>query len=193
MFPSFPEARMSSMVQTMVESASDYVESLAKDGVADKSEATPHGLVARLAGVPKGALKAVLGSKLGEMVWRHVRGRAQWPETAVADEQVVARLIRHLSHSAAVELAKAGKQAKFIRLTVWHGDGQSVGGRIRLGVLSREEDEICSAAMALFTTLEPISSTVQYLELNITAVADTAVQPCSVPAWLTTQPEAVLA
>lgn len=181
---------MSSMVQTMVGSAPDYVESLAKDGAADKSETIRHGLVARLAGVPKGALKAVLGSKLGEIVWRHARGRTRWPETTVADEQVVAELIRHLSDSAAVELSKAGKQAKFIRLTVRQGDRRPVAGRIRLGALTREENEIRSAAMALFTALGPIPSTVQSLELNVTAVADTSVQPCSVPVWLTTQPEA---
>src|SRR5262249_51986130 len=74
MFPSSAEASMSSLVQTMVGSALEQAAPL------DRNEAIPHGLVGRLAGVPKGALTAVLGTKLGEMVWRHARGKVQWPE-----------------------------------------------------------------------------------------------------------------
>jgi hypothetical protein len=77
------------------------------------------GLVSQLRGVPKGALKTVLGKELGARIWRQARGKTAAEEGTVRDAEVVAGLIGHLSQLAAEELRKNERQAKFVRLSVW--------------------------------------------------------------------------
>ena len=144
-------------------------------------------------GVPKGALKAVLGAELGERAWRHSRGEARFPESEIADAHVVAGLIRHLSHQAAAEMARLGKHAKFVRLTIWHENGRSVSARGRLAGLTQDGGQILEAAMSLFAALDGTSSHVRSVDLDLTAVGNAILAPTATAAWLTTSPQVVSA
>ena len=143
------------------------------------------GLVSRLRGVPKGALKAVLGEDLGLRAWKQVRERAKTGENAVGDGEIAAGLIRHLSQRAAEELRTNDRQAKFVRLTVCYEDGTSVSERTRLPGLTQEAGEILEAAAGLFAGFERPAGQVNSVNLDVTAAAsDVASAASRVPAWL---------
>jgi len=181
---------LSSLAQTMVGSA--LLPEISASEQAETQHGVPaQGLVSRLRGVPKSALKTVLGKELGERAWRHARGRARWPEASIADEEMVAGLIRHLGQQAAGELAKAGKQAKYVRLTVWHQNGQSESARCRLAKLTQNAAEISAGAQQLFCSLGSPAGTVQSVDLDVTTVASTVSDLAPVPSWLTAHPQAV--
>jgi hypothetical protein len=142
------------------------------------------GLVSQLRGVPKGALKTVLGNELGARIWRQARGKRPAKETAVADAEVVAGLIGHLSQRAAEELQKNGRQAKFIRLTVAYRDG-AASERARLAGLTQDAGEILAEAMRLFESFEQPAGQVRSVNLDVTAAAaDAASEASRAPSWL---------
>jgi hypothetical protein len=182
---------MSSMVQTTVGAELPRAETVVQQRT--ERGRPSEGLTARLRGVPKGALQAVLGARLGERAWRHVRGEARWPEPAIADEQVIVALIHHLSRQAAVVLSQAGKQAKFVRLTVRVKGGRSASARGRVARLTQNGDEILSKALSLLVGLGTTSALVQSVELDVTAVADTAVEYGIAPLWSTAARQAAVA
>jgi len=143
------------------------------------------GLVSRLRGVPKGALKAVLGKELGTRAWQQARGKARLSEGAVPDAEIVAGLIRHLSRRAADELRANDRQAKFVRLTVRYQDGSSASARTRLPGLTQEASEILEAAVRLCGDFERPAGQVSSVNLDVTAAAsDVASAASRVPAWL---------
>jgi hypothetical protein len=142
-------------------------------------------LVSRLRGVPKGALRAVLGKELGTRAWQQARGNAGLGEPAVPDAEIVAGLIRHLSQRAADELKRNDRQAKFVRLTVWYQDGSSASEQVRLSGLTQEASDILEAAMRLLANFEQPAGCVSSVNLDITAAAaDVAGVPSCVPSWL---------
>jgi hypothetical protein len=141
------------------------------------------GLVSRLRGVPKGALKTVLGKELGTRAWQEVRGRVD--SGTVPDGEIVAGLMRHLSQRAAEELWANDRQAKFVRLTVCYQDGGSVSDRARLPGLTQEASDILAAAAGLFAGFDRPPGQVSSLNLDVTAAAsDVADAASRVPAWL---------
>jgi hypothetical protein len=143
------------------------------------------GLVSRLRGVPKGALKAVLGKELGVRAWEQARGKAGACEEAVRDAEIVTGLIRHLSQRAAEELKTNDRQAKFVRLTVCYQDGSSASERARLPGLTQESGEILEAAARLFAGFERPAGQVSSVNLDVTAAACDVISAASrVPAWL---------
>jgi hypothetical protein len=145
------------------------------------------GLVSQLQGVPKGALKTVLGKELGARIWRQARGKTAAPEGAVRDAEVVAGLIGHLSQLAAEELRKNERQAKFVRLSVWYQDGSAASERARLAGLTQDAAEILAAAMRLFERFGQSAGQVSSVNLDVTAAAsatNAATEPSRVPGWL---------
>jgi hypothetical protein len=134
--------------------------------------------------VPKGALKAVLGRELGERAWRHARGRVRWPESEIREEEVVAGLVRHLSLRASEELRKAGRGAKFVRLTVWLRGARSTSGRTRLPLLTQEAGDIQTAAEALLRGFTVSPALVESIDLDVTAAGDLAAEPGGSLTWL---------
>lgn len=145
------------------------------------------GLVSQLRGVPKGALKTVLGKELGARIWRQARGKTAAEDGAVQDGEVVAGLIGHLSRLAAEELRKNERQAKFVRLSVWYQDGSAASERTRLAGLTRDSAEILAAAVRLFERFGQSAGQVSSVNLDVTAAASTtnaASEPCRVPGWL---------
>ena len=174
---------MSSMVQTMVGNAAAAPSSRQVALAAQRSqdEACGNGLVAELRGVPKRALMGVLGDELGERVWRHARGKARWPEAAIADAGIAAGLVRHLCRQAAANLCRAKKHAKFVRLTVWYRDGSSTSERTQLPQLTQDAGEIAVAAVGLLggSCLSPALA--QSVDLDVTAVSDVAAEPVTEP------------
>jgi hypothetical protein len=147
----------------------------------------PQGLVAQLRGVPKGALKTILGKDLGARIWQQARGKTAAEDEAVQDGEVVAGLIEHLSRQAAQELRKNGRQAKFVRLTVWYQDGSSASERARLAGLTQDADEIREAAVRLFRGFEHPAGQVSSVNLDVTAAAEGATDGSAasrLPGWL---------
>jgi len=143
------------------------------------------GLVSRLRGVPKGALKAVLGKELGVRAWQQARRKAGPCEKVVRDAEIVTGLIRHLSQRAAEELRTNDRQAKFVRLTVCYQDGSSTSERTRLPGLTQEAGEILECATRLFAGYERPAEHVSSVNLDVTASAsDVASAASRVPAWL---------
>ncbi|HXL22224.1 MAG TPA: hypothetical protein VOA78_07155 [Candidatus Dormibacteraeota bacterium] len=145
------------------------------------------GLVSQLRGVPKGALKTVLGKELGARIWREARGKSAVKEVAVPDAEVVAGMIHHLSQQAAEELRKYGRQAKFVRLTVCYQNGNSASERARLPGLTQDASEMLAAAMLLFERFEQPAGQVSSVNLDVTAAAsatNAASQASRVPGWL---------
>jgi hypothetical protein len=143
------------------------------------------GLVSELRGVPKGALKTVLGNELGARLWRQARGKTHAKETAVPDAEVVAGLISHLSHRAAEELRRNGRQAKFVRLTVTYQDSNAASERARLARLTDDAGEILAAAVRLFECFEQSAGRVRSVSLDVTAAgADVVSEASGVPGWL---------
>ena len=150
---------------------------------APREAAGSRGLVSRLRGVPKGALKTVLGKELGTRAWQEVRGRVD--SGTVPDGEIVAGLMRHLSQRAADELRANDRQAKFVRLTVCYQDGGSVSDRARLPGLTQEASDILAAAAGLFAGFDRPPGQVSSLNLDVTAAAsDVADAASRVPAWL---------
>jgi len=184
---------MSSMAQTMVGTAlasaeqNPHIETALPSG---RNEVGSGGLVDRLRGVPKGALRTVLGKEFGERVWRHARGEA-CPEAAIADAEVVAALVRHLSVRAATELQETDRYAKFVRLTAWCQDGRSAGGRARLPRATREAGEIEATAVALLKGFTTPLELVQSIDLEVTATVDVVAEPSCSLSWLATPAQAV--
>jgi impB/mucB/samB family protein len=179
---------MGSMTQTIVGSAIAGPE-VAQELARSERRIAAEGLVARMRGVPKGALKAVLGEELGEKAWRHSRGEARFPESEIADARVVIGLIRHLSQQAAGEMSRLGKHAKFVRLTIWHENGQSASARGRLAGLTQDAGQILEAALSLFAALDRSSSQVRAVDLDVTAVGEAVLEPDATPTWLTASPQ----
>jgi nucleotidyltransferase/DNA polymerase involved in DNA repair len=145
------------------------------------------GLVTQLRGVPKGALKAILGKELGARIWRQSRGKTAAEDEAVRDGEVVAELIGHLSRQAAEELRKNERQAKFVRLTVWYQDGSSASERVRLAGLTQDAAEIQEAAVRLFRGFERPAGQVNSVNLDVTAAAAGATDGSAasrLPGWL---------
>jgi nucleotidyltransferase/DNA polymerase involved in DNA repair len=144
-------------------------------------------LVSQLRGVPRGALKTVLGKELGARIWRQARGKTAAADGAVRDAEVVAGLIGHLSRLAAEELRKNERQAKFVRLTVWYQDGSSASERARLAGLTQDAAEILAAAVRLFERFEQSPGQTNSVNLDVTAGAsatNAASEPSRVPGWL---------
>ena len=146
------------------------------------------GLITRLRGVPKGPLKTVLGRELGEHVWREARGKACWPESAVADVVVLAGLIRHLSLQAARELHRAGRHAKFVRVTVWHLDGSRASARDRLPQATQAPGEIAETAAALLERIPTSPAQVQSVDLDVTTAAEAAPASTEPFCWVRATP-----
>jgi hypothetical protein len=143
------------------------------------------GLVSRLRGVPKGALKAVLGKELGVLAWQQARRKTGGCEKAVLAAEIVTGLIRHLSQRAAEELRANDRQAKSVRLTVCYQDGSSASERTRLSGLTQEADEILECATRLFAGFERPAGQVSSVNLDVTAAAsDLASAASRVPVWL---------
>jgi len=141
------------------------------------------GLVSRLRGVPKGALKTVLGKELGTRAWQETQGKVD--SGTVPDGEIVARLMRHLSQQAADDLRANDRQAKFVRLTACYQDGGSASERVRLPGLTREAGQIFAAAAGLFAGFQRPPGQVSSLNLDVTAAAsDVADAARRVPAWL---------
>ena len=149
-------------------------------------QSVSEGLVSRLRGVPKGALRTVLGDALGSRVWEQARGRAGFEISKAADAEVVAALIRHLGRRAAEELRANDRQAKFVRLTVFREDGTSANGRARLASLTQDPDEIATAALCMLERLGLPAGEVRSLGLDVTAVATTVCEPGPTPTWQAT-------
>ena len=173
---------MSSMVQAVIGRALAGAEAPARSeaapyGSVGYSETKDTGLVGELRGVPKDALKVVLGRELGDRVWRHARGKARWPEGAVADEEIADRLVRYLCQQAAVELRAAGKHAKFARLTVRCRNGRSASERARLPQLTRDADEIAAAVVSLLQGLCVPPALFESVDLDVTAATDALAEP----------------
>ena len=154
--------------------------------IATPSEAAGlRGLVSRLRGVPKGALKAVLGKELGVRAWEQARGKMGRVEEAVRDCEIVTGLIRHLSQRAADELRTNDRQAKSVRLTVCYEDGSTASERARLPGLTREASELFDCATRVFAGFERPAGQVNSVNLDVTAAAsDVASAASRVPAWL---------
>lgn len=176
---------MSSMVQTMIGSATGAPSSghIALAARLSQEEACGNGLVAELRGVPKPALTAVMGNELGERVWRHARGKVRWPEGAIADAEIATGLVRHLCRQAAADLQRANRHAKFVRLTVWYGDGGSKSERTRLPQLTQDADEIAVAAVGLLGGSRLTPALVRSVDLDVTAVSDAVAEPVRALAW----------
>ena len=151
------------------------------------AKVTADGIVKRLQGVPKGALKTVLGKDLGARAWRQARGNAAEGEAEVSDNEVAAGLIGHLSKRAAYELLRSNRQGKFVRLTAWYQDGGSESGRIRLAGLTQDAGDLFEGAHELFMSFVRPAGHLSSLNLDVTAAADTAVEPSRAPEWLALQ------
>jgi hypothetical protein len=167
-------------------SGAGQVASVARLAMARSAEAGGlDGLVSQLQGVPKGALKTVLGNELGARVWRQARGESAAEEGAVPDAEVVAGMIGHLSQRAGEELRKNERQAKFVRLTVCYQDGTSGSARARLASLTQDASEMLEASMRLFKGFEQPAGRVRSVNLDVTvAAAAVASKSSPVPGWV---------
>ena len=139
-------------------------------------------LLARLCGVPKGALKTVLGKELGVRAWRQARRKAHSAESTVSDREIATGLLRHLSQKAADALTKNERQAKFVRLAIRYQDGRSASARTRLPGLTQDPAEILACAMQLFATFTGPPSLIHSVNLEVSAPATSAAS--RTPAWL---------
>jgi len=178
---------MSSTVHALIERALAGSEAPTRNeaayGDVGCSETKVAGLVGGLRGVPKGALRAVLGQELGERVWRHARGKACWPEGPVADEEIANRLVHYLSSQAARELRHANKHARFVRLTVRYRDGRSASERARLPQLTQDADEIATGAVSLLQGLALPPASLESVDLDVTAATDVLAEPIKATPW----------
>jgi nucleotidyltransferase/DNA polymerase involved in DNA repair len=151
------------------------------------------GLLAALRGVPKCALMGVLGDELGERAWRHSRGKACWPEGAVADAEIAAGLVRHLCGQAATELRSTGKRARFVRLTVRYQDGRSACEQAQLPQLTQDAGEIAETAASLLPAFTVPPALLQSVDLHVTTAGDLVAEPVQTLPWFTAPPQPALA
>lgn len=129
-------------------------------------------LLDALRGVPKAALRAVLGKELGGRAWRGARrGMANGMARDVSDREIVEGLIGHLSRTAARTLREEGRMARSVRLYATYADGTVNGGRRRLSGITQEAAEIFEESRILYEGLAKRAAQVVNLELRVGSVA----------------------
>jgi hypothetical protein len=105
-----------------------------------------------LRGVPKAALRSVLGKELGTRTWAAARtGRGNCPDqTLVRGEEIIVALLGHLSRRAADSLTKERRRALVLSLTITCTSGASLSSRQRLARATDAWAEIHREAESLF-------------------------------------------
>jgi len=136
--------------------------------------AEPRGgwLVDALRGVPKAALRAVLGKDLGGRAWREARGRtASGGARDINDREIVEGLIGHLSRTAARTLTEEGRMARSIRLCATYADGYVSEGWRRLSGLTQDAGEIFEESRMVYEEWPRRAAQMVHLELRVGSVA----------------------
>jgi len=129
-------------------------------------------LLDALRGVPKSALRTVLGKELGSRAWREARGgTASGMAQGVSDWEIMEGLIGHLSRTAARTLREEGRMARSVRLYATYADGRVSGGWRRLNGITQEAAEIFEESRSVYESLAKGTAQVVNLELRVGSVA----------------------
>jgi hypothetical protein len=135
-------------------------------------------LVEALRGVPKAALRTVLGNELGKRAWDAAAGGSSrgTVKTAVSDDEIVAALLVHLSRRAAESLERERRRALVVSLSLECADGGVIHGRLRLAGPTSDGMELLSGVQALYEGMKAEHSAsgadfagrIRRLELDVT-------------------------
>lgn len=139
-------------------------------------------LLRSLRGVPKAALRAVLGKELGERAWRKARGPLEvGPE--LRDDEVVEGLIAHLSRLAARTLREEARQARSVSLYATHADGTACSGSRRLSGLTQDPGVLFEESRILYQRLPRHAAQLANLELRVSSIAAETLEERAVAGW----------
>ncbi len=135
-------------------------------------------LAEALRGVPKAALRTVLGNDLGKRAWEAASAGSRTPvgQAEINDEQIIAGLLAHLSQRASASLRRERRRALVISLCLQDAEGSSLFGHVRLPRASDDSIEILSHAESLYRRLTSeysgrspgFSASIRRLELDVT-------------------------
>lgn len=135
-------------------------------------------LVDSLRGVPKAALRTVLGNEIGKRAWKAATATSRTApgEPGVSDQEIVTALLAHLSRRAGAKLQRERRRALVVSLCLQRADGSLLSGRTRMARATDDWIEILVEAENLYERLiaecagEPaaFAASVRRLQFDVT-------------------------
>jgi hypothetical protein len=142
-----------------------------------RQSAGGRGMSQALHGVPKPALRRILGKDLGHRLWNQLRSRGgSGPMDGVPDSAVSTAMLDYVSREAAGALQKAGRQAKDLALNITYANGETTIARTRMVQATNLSDEIADAATKLLHRVALHDATIAAIRLSMTTVDTAAIR-----------------
>jgi nucleotidyltransferase/DNA polymerase involved in DNA repair len=151
---------------------------------APNSGQSAHSLAAEFAGVPKPALRAVFGKRLGRRLWETARRQSPAQQRQVMpaaptrpslpiaglNTEILRGMIEYLSRRASETLDQNRRQANAVTLTLHYADSTQESARVRLARPTTNPQEISEAVSALFHNFETREAALESINLSTTSI-----------------------
>jgi nucleotidyltransferase/DNA polymerase involved in DNA repair len=156
----------------------------AQPSPAAHSDESRHSFAAEFAGVPKPALRAVFGKRLGQRLWETARRQSSarqrqampaaptLPALPVAglNTEILRGMIEYLSRRASETLDHNRRQANAVTLTLHYADSTQESARVRLARPTTNPQEISEAVSTLFHNFETREPALESINLSTNSI-----------------------